>query len=187
MKFLSLIFLMLFFGCQPKEDKPELDFVKIDIFSVQSGKALSIIIDFDSNTLIFDNYGQMPNYPSEGEPIDFNLFNSELPLDFEFFKLDHDEVSSLKTHINNDFLSSIKESNNSYNNTKQDDFIRFEGLMFQFKTVSNKFEVFSTKNYIILSNKENNRILLETLNFIKKNTKSNKNKEYINFISTYLE
>ena len=37
MKFLSLIFLMLFFGCQPKEDKPELDFVKIEIYPYLAG------------------------------------------------------------------------------------------------------------------------------------------------------
>ena len=187
MKFFSLIFLILLIGCEPKEEKPELDFVKMDIFSVQTGKALSIIIDFERNILVFDNYGQMPNYPIEGEAIDFNIFNSELPLDFENIQLQLEDINMLKKSINSDFLLSIIDNNNLYKKTHQDNFIRFEGLMYQLKIVPNGKKNFSTKNYIILSNKNSDQSILNVLNIIQKNSKSDKNKQYINFISHYLE
>src|SRR5690606_227490 len=120
---------------EPKEEKPELDFVKMDIFSGQTGKALSIIIDFERNILVFDNYGQMPNYPIEGEAIDFNNFNSELPLDFEYIQLQLEDINMLKKSINSDFLSSIISNNNLYKKTDKDNFIGLESLMYHFKNV----------------------------------------------------
>jgi len=187
MKYFHLLIIICLFGCSPKEKQPELDYVKMDIFSVQTGKALSIIIDFERNILVFDNYGQMPNYPVEGEPIDFNIFNSELPLDFEYIQLQIEDINMLKKSINSDFLLSIIKNNNLYNKTHQDNFIRFEGLMYQLKIVPNGKKIFSTKNYIILSNKNSDQSILNVLNIIQKNSKSDKNKQYINFISHYLE
>lgn len=187
MKFLNLVFLLLLISCQHKQEEPELDFVKMDIFSVQTGNALSIIIDFHNNSLVFDNYGQIPNYPVEGDPVNFTIFNSELPLDFEYIQLDIEDIDILKKSINTNFLLSIIENNNLYSKTHRNDFIRFEGLMYQFKIVPHNKEIFSTKNYIILSNKNSDESILKVLNVIKKKSTSDKNKKYINFIIYYLE
>jgi len=45
MKFLSLIFLILLIGCEPKEDKPELDYVKMEMFPSLGGPPSNISID----------------------------------------------------------------------------------------------------------------------------------------------
>ena len=186
MKYTVLILLMILSACQNNDKEPELDFVKIDIFSVQSSIACSVMIDFENNKLIFDSYGQMPNYPSEGDPIDFNLFNSELPIDFQYFKLNKDEIYTLKKSFNYKFLKAVEGNNEIYIQSKNDSFIGFEGLMYQFKILSNNNN-FTTKNYIILSNKDLHLKILEILNTIEKKSNSNKNKKYINFISQYIE
>lgn len=186
MKYLSLLLLLILSACQSKEDELALDFVKIEIYSVQTSVACSAIIDFNSNTLIFDNYGQMPNYPEEGDIVDFNLFNSELPLDFEYFKLNKDEINTLKKSLNYKFLKSVKENNEIYIKSTNNDFIAFEGLMYQFKILTNN-NIFTTKNYIILSNEDLDQKISHILSTAKKKSNSNKNKKYINFISNYLQ
>ena len=185
-KHLALLLLLILSACQSKEDELALDFVKIDIYSVQTSVACSFIIDFNSNTLIFDNYGQMPNYPEEGDIVDSNLFNSELPLDFEYFKLNKDEINTLKKSLNYKFLKSVKENNDLYIKSTNNDFIAFEGLMYQFKIQTNN-NIFTTKNYIILSNEDLDQKISHILSTAKKKSNSNKNKKYINFISNYLQ
>lgn len=56
---------MLFFGCQPKEDKPELDFVKIDVFSGRHHIPSSITIDFKSKSISFSDLSQMTIIPED--------------------------------------------------------------------------------------------------------------------------
>lgn len=54
MKFFSLIlFLLLLIGCEPKEDKPELDFVNIEMFPALGGSPSNIRVDLKNKLLIF--------------------------------------------------------------------------------------------------------------------------------------
>jgi len=65
MKFLSLLFLILLIGCKPKEDKPELDFVKIEIYPYLAGYPSEIYIDLKNKLIRFSSLQYLSVYEKD--------------------------------------------------------------------------------------------------------------------------
>lgn len=185
MKFFSLIFLMLLIGCEPKETKPELDFVKIDMDPYLGKCPVNIYIDFKNRTLVFSELQYMAVFEKECDTA-YTYESTEKSVDFLRINLNDEEYHLLKSEFNNNFLESIKKNNQSLlDNPKKYDGIRFDGIVFELDIVKDN-QVFSTDNYLILE-KEDHFKILEVLKVVKKHTKSKDNKEYINYLSFYLE
>src|SRR5690606_21191793 len=123
MKFLSLLFLILLIGCEPKEDKPELDFVKIDIFSGQHHIPSSITIDFKSKSISFSDLTQMTIIP-EDCACAFEILKPSV--DFEYIKLNETEFKDIKVLFSKHFVSDIQKFNAEYLKNKNSDDYRFD-------------------------------------------------------------
>ena len=93
MKFFSLLFLMLLIGCKPKEDKPELDFVNIEILPLLGGPPSNLKIDLSKRVMIFSNLQHMG---SIDENCNDYYEKIELPTEFIYIDLSNEEMKSLK-------------------------------------------------------------------------------------------
>ena len=185
MKFLSLIFLTLLISCQPKEDKPELDFVKIDMDPYLGKCPINIYIDFKNRTLVFGELQYMAVFEKECDTV-YTYQSTGRSVDFLRINLNDEEYHLLKSEFNNNFLESIKKNNQSLlDNPKKYEGIRFDGIVFELDIIKDD-KAFSTDNYLILE-KEDHFKILEVLKVVKKHTKSTNNKEYIDYLSFYLE
>ena len=106
-------------------------------------------------------------------------------LDFINIDLTEDEIKSLNSSFNNDFLNSIKLSNQNYTtNLDKNHIDKFDGILYEIDIIK-KQQIFSTDNYLNLEKNELDKIA-KVINIIKKHTKSEKNKEYIEYISRSL-
>lgn len=179
MKFLSLIFLILLIGCEPKEDKPELDFVNIEIFPLLGGPPSNLKIDLSKRVMIFSNLQHMG---SIDENCNDYYEKIELPIEFIYIDLSKEEMKSLKSVLNKDFLNEVKKANQSA--VKKEFKGIFDGILFEFDILSND-TIFSSDDLLILRADEETKIynLLKILN---KHTKSEWNKKYIDNLSFYL-
>lgn len=183
MKFLSLIFLMLFFGCQPKEDKPELDFVKIEIYPYLAGYPSEIHIDLKNKLIRFSSLQYLSVFEKECD--EHFQYEKIEELDFVHIDLNDKEINTLKFHLDNNFLNSIKQTNQDLlNNPDKYQGILFDGIIYEIDIIKEN-QIFSTDNYLILEKNDIDRIS-EVLKIIKKHTKSKKNKDYLEDISRYL-
>lgn len=184
MKFFSLIFLILLIGCEPKEDKPELDFVKIEIYPYLAGYPSEIYIDLKNKLIRFSSLQYLSVFEKEcDEHFEYEKIEE---LDFVHIDLNDEEINTLKFHLNNTFLNSIKQTNQGLlNDPDKYQGIRFDGIMYEIDVIKEN-QIFSTDNYLILERSDLDRIG-EIFKIIKKHTKSKKNLEYIENISFHLE
>jgi len=179
MKFFSLIFLMLLIGCEPKDDKPELDFVKIDILPILHHIPSSITIDFKSKSISFSDLTQMSIIP-EDCACAFEILKPSV--DFEYIKLNENEFKDIKVLLGKNFVSDIKKFNADYTTDKKSSsYLYGEGKRYRinFATDSTKF---ATDDFLILDG-HNERKIYEVLKIIKKHTNSTNNKKYIKYLS----
>jgi len=185
MKYFLLFISILLFGCQPKEDKPELDFVKIEIFPYLGGDPSNVYIDLKNKLLTFSSLQLLCVFEKECDE-SYEYQESEKPLDFVYINLNDGEMNILKSNFNNNFLNSIRENNQSLiDDPEKYEGIIFDGIIFEIDIVKEN-EIFSTDNYLILERKDEVKIY-EVLKIIKKHTDSEFNKKYIDNISFYLE
>ena len=174
MKFFSLIFLILLIGCEPKEDKPELDFVKMEIFP-GSLPPSTINLDLKNKLLVFNNHTYM-NFINENGEADFDIIKRDV--EFLYIELNDDETSKIKSSINQIFLDSIiKNNKESIENSDKYFGIINDGISVKIDIVHNK-KVFSSDNYLILNHSELLKIN-EVFKIIKDHAKSNENKKYL--------
>lgn len=184
MKFFSLLFLILLIGCEPKEDKLELDFVKIEIYPYLAGYPSEIHIDLKNKLIRFSSLQYLSVYEKEcDEHFEYEKIEE---LDFVHIDLNDEEINTLKFHLNNNFLNSIKQTNQDLlNNPDKYKGIRFDGIMYEIDVIKEN-QIFSTDNYLILERSDLDK-LGEIFKIIKKHTTSKKNLEYIENISFHLE
>lgn len=179
MKFLSLIFLILFIGCEPKEDKPELDFVKIDILPILHHIPSSITIDFKSKSISFSDLTQMSIIP-EDCACAFEILKPSV--NFEYIKLNENEFKDIKVLLGKNFVSDIKKFNTAYTTDKNSSsYLYGEGKRFRINYAKDS-TTFATDDFLILDS-PNERKIYEVLKIIKKRTKSTNNKKYIEYFS----
>ena len=106
-------------------------------------------------------------------------------LDFVHIDLNDKEINTLKFHLDNNFLNSIKQTNQDLlNNPDKYQGILFDGIIYEIDIIKEN-QIFSTDNYLIVEKNDIDRIS-EVLKIIKKHTKSKKNKDYLEDISRYL-
>ncbi|SFN81431.1 hypothetical protein SAMN05421741_11175 [Paenimyroides ummariense] len=177
MKFFSLIFLMLLIGCEPKETKPELDFVKIDIFSGQLHIPSSITVDFKSKSITFSDLSQMTVIP-EDCACAFEILKPSV--DFEYVKLNENEFKDIKVLFGKQFVSDIQKFNTEYlKNINSDDYIFDEGKRYRVNFAKDSTK-FATDDFLILDS-DNELKIYEIMRILKKHTKSTNNKKYIEY------
>lgn len=177
MKFFSLLFLMLLIGCEPKEDKPELDFVKIDIFSGQHHIPSSITIDFKSKSISFSDLTQMTIIP-EDCACAFEILKPSV--DFEYIKLNETEFKEIKVILGKNFISDIQKLNTEYLKDRSN-YLYDEGKRFRISFAKDSTK-FATEDFLILD-PHNELKIYEIMKLIKKHTKSTNNKKYIEHFS----
>lgn len=182
MKYLSLLLLLILSACQPKEEKPELDYVRIEMFPFLGGPPSNINIDLKNNLITFSNLQQLSllNEDCEQEFSKIQKF-----VEFVYIDLNDKEINTLKSVLDTNFYNSITHSNQELiNNPKLYDGIRFDGICFEIDIVKDG-QVFSTTDYLILEREVAVKIY-EVLKIIKKHTNSIENKEYIDNLSFFL-
>lgn len=174
---------MLLIGCEPKETKPELDFVKIEIYPYLAGYPSEIYIDLKNKLIRFSSLQYLSVFEKEcDEHFEYEKIEE---LDFVHIDLNDEEMNTLKFHLNNTFLNSIKQTNQGLlNDPDKYQGIKFDGIMYEIDIIKEN-QIFSTDNYLILEKNDIDKIS-EALNIIIKHTKSKKNKEYLERISRYL-
>ncbi len=177
MKFLSLIFLTLLISCQPKEDKPELDFVKIDIFSGQHHIPSSITVDFKSKSITLSDLSQMTVIP-EDCACAFEILKPSV--NFEYIKLNETEFKDIKIILGKNFISDIQKLNTEYLKDISN-YLYDEGKRFRISFAKDSTK-FATEDFLIL-NPDNELKIYEIMKIIKKHTKSTDNKKYIEHFS----
>lgn len=183
MKYFNLLFLMLLISCQPKEDKPELDYVNIEMFPALGGPPSNIRVDLKNNIITFSNLQHIGTYSENCEEV---MNKIQRPVEFLHINLNEEEIKIITSEFNNAFFESIMKSNQELlDNPELYDGIRNDGVIFEVDFVKND-NVFSTDNYLILEKVDNNKIL-EILKIIKKHTTLKTNKDYIQNISFFLE
>lgn len=179
MKFFSLLFLILLIGCEPKEDKPELDFVKIDILAIQHHIPSSITIDFKSRSISFSDLTQMSIMPKDCSYI-FEILKPSV--DFEYIKLNETEFKDIKVLFGKHFVSDIQKFNTEYlKNKNSDDYIFGEGKRYRINFAKDSTKI-ATDDFLILD-VHNQRKIYELLKIIRKHTKSTNNINYIEYFS----
>ena len=174
MKYFLLLFSMILFGCKKKENKPELDYVKIDIYPMQYHIPSSITIDFKSRIVTFSDLAQLQIIPEDCGFISDKL---EPNVEFNLLHMNEDEFNELRTIINMNFLNSIKQLNYSE--------FYDEGTMFRV-SISKNNKIYATEKFLNFEQISDKRKIFEVLKIIKKHTNSEFNKKYIEDISRYL-
>ena len=179
MKYFFLLFSFILLGCTKKDLEPELDFVKIDIFSDQHHIPSSITVDFKSKSITFSDLSQMTVIP-EDCAYAFEILKPSV--NFEFIKLNETEFKDLKVILGKNFISDIQKFNTEYlKNNNLDDYIFEEGKSYRINFAKDS-TTFSTDDFLILDS-HNERKIYEVLKIIKKHTKSTNNKKYIEYFS----
>jgi len=177
MKFLCLLFLMLLIGCEPKEDKPVLDYVKIDIFSGQHHIPSSITVDFKSKSITFSDLSQMTIIP-EDCACAFEILKPSVS--FEYIKLNETEFKDIKVILGKNFISDIQKLNTKYLKDRSN-YLYDEGKRFRISFAKDS-TTFATDDFLILD-PHNELKIFEIMKIIKKHTKSTNNKKYIEHFS----
>lgn len=179
MKFLSLLFLILLIGCEPKEDKPELDFVKIDILCGQHHIPSSITIDFKSKVISLSDLTQM-SIISEDCSYIFEIIKPSV--DFEYIQLNETEFNDIKILFGKIFISDIEKFNTNYIEEKNSsNYLYGEGKRYRINFAKDSIK-FATDDFLILDG-HNELKIYEILKIIKKHTKSTNNIKYIEYFS----
>ena len=183
MKFFRILFLILLMGCQPKENKPELDFVNIEMFPALGGPPSNIRVDLKNKLLIFSNLQHISTY---NENCEEEINKITQPVEFVYINLNEEEIKIVNSNLNNVFFESVVKSNQELlDNPNLYDKMRFDGVRFEIDFVQEN-KIFSTDDYLILE-KEDNIKILEILKIVRNHTTQPINKEYIKNLSFYLE
>ncbi|WLD23012.1 hypothetical protein NU10_09825 [Flavobacterium dauae] len=183
MRYFYLLIIVCALGCQPKEDKPELDFVNIEMFPALGGPPSNIRVDLKNKLLIFSNLQHIGTY---NENCEEEMNKITRPVEFVYINLNEEELKIVNTNLNNDFLKSVMKSNQDLiDNPKLYDDIRYDGVVFEIDFVKEN-KVFSTDEYLILEREDNIKIL-QILRIIQKHSTLKINKDYIENVSFYLE
>ena len=129
MKLFVFVLLLLIISCQPKQEEPELDYVKIDIFPGQIHIPSSITIDFKSKTLSFTDLTQMVTIPEDCACAFEKL---EPSVDFEYIKLNEYEFNDVKVLCGKNFTIDIKKFKDDYIKSKNSsDYLYGEGTRYR--------------------------------------------------------
>lgn len=182
MRYLYFIIFIFLFGCSKQEPKPELDYVRIEIYPAFYYPS-EIQIDLKNKFIKFSSLQYLTVYENQCDTLfEYDKIES---LDFINIDLTEDEIKTLNSSFNNDFLNSIKLTNQNYTtNLDKNHIEKFDGILFEIDIIKQK-QIFSTDNYLSLEKNELDKIA-KVINIIKENTKSEKNKEYIEYISRSL-
>lgn len=183
MKLFYLLIIVCVLGCQPKEDKPELDFVNIEMFPALGGPPSNIQADLKNKLLIFSNLQHIGTY---NENCEEEMNKITRPVEFVYINLNEEEIRIINSNFNNVFFKSVIKSNQELlDNPDLYENIRFDGVSFEIDFVKEN-KIFSTDDYLILEKEDNNRIL-QILKIIQKHSTLKINKDYIENVSFYLE
>src|SRR5690606_801159 len=175
MKYTVLILLMILSACQNNDKEPELDFIKVEIYPYLGGYPSEIYIDLKNKSVRFSSLQYLSVYEKECD--EHFKYEKIEELDFIHIDLSDQEMNTLKFNLDNNFLNSIKQTNQDLlNNPDKYQGIRFDGVIYEVDIIKEN-QIFSTDNYLILEKNDVDRIS-EVLKIIKKHTKSKKNKEY---------
>lgn len=174
MKYFLLFISILLFGCNSKEEQPELDYVKIDIYPILYYIPSSITIDLKSRIITFSDLSQLQIIPEDCGFISDKL---EPNVEFNFIRLNEEEFNDLRKILNINFLNSVKK------NTYPD--LYDEGIRFRI-SIANNDKIYATGKFLKFEQSLDKRKIFEVLKIIKKHTNSEFNKKYINDISRYL-
>lgn len=180
MKILNLLLLFFLFSCQSKQQtKPELDYVKMEIFPGALPPS-TINLDLKNKLIVFNNHKYL-NFINENGEADFDLIKRDV--EFLYLELIDEEIDIINSSFNQKFLDSII-SNNNKSITNPDDYFGIinDGISVKFDIVQN-INVFSSDNYLILN--DNELLILDKLfKIIRKHTKSEENKKHLEYISS---
>lgn len=183
MKFLSLLFLILLIGCEPRENKPELDFVNISLFPALLMPS-DITINFESRTVTFTHTSEclsLKNNCDENMIIDYGKMRGN---EFIFFKMNEEEFLKVSTIINSSFANSVKENNQKMLSQGDIYYASEDGFYFEFNIVENNF-IISTDNRLTISREDEIKIN-SLLKIISNHSKETQTKSYIDKLSFYL-
>ena len=174
---------MLLIGCEPKEDNPELDFVKIDILPILHHIPSSITIDFKSRSISFSDLTQMSIIP-EDCACAFEILKPSV--DFEYIILNENEFKDIKVLLGKNFISDIKKFNTDYATDKNSSsYLYGEGNRFRINFAKDSTK-FATEDFLILDG-HNELKIYEILKIVRNHTTQPINKEYIKNLSFHLE
>ncbi|WKW46657.1 hypothetical protein P3875_00835 [Myroides sp. JBRI-B21084] len=183
MKFFKILILILFIGCDSKETKTEMNFLKIDIISGQLHIPSSITVDFKSKSISFSDLTQMTIIP-EDCACAFEILKSSV--EFEYIKFNEKDFNEINILFDKNFISDIKKFNSNYSKDKNTPKYLFgEGKRYRIN-FANDSTKFSTDDFLILDYHNQHKIY-EVLKIIKKHTISTNNKKYINHLSFEFE
>lgn len=183
MRYLYFLFFISLFGCSEKELKPELDYVRIEIYPYFEYPS-EIQIDLKNKFIRFSSLQHLTVYEKQCDSIfEYEKIES---LDFINIDLSEDEFNSLNFIFNLDFKNSINQTNQDLlENPNKYEGDRIDGIIYEVDII-NQNQIFSTDNYLLLEKNDKDKIR-KVLNIIKKYTQSEKNDKYIERISFHLE
>lgn len=157
--------------------------MKIEIYPYLAGYPSEIHIDLKNKLIRFSSLQYLSVFEKECD--EHFQYEKIEELDFVHIDLNDKEINTLKFHLDNNFLNSIKQTNQDLlNNPDKYQGILFDGIIYEIDIIKEN-QIFSTDNYLILEKNDIDRIS-EVLKIIKKHTKSKKNKDYLEDISRYL-
>lgn len=183
MKYLSLFFLFFLISCQTKEEKSELDYVKIEMFPYLGGPPSTITVDLKNNLITFANLQQIGTYNENCEE-EMNKIGREV--EFVYITLNEEEIKIINEALNDDFLDSVMKSNKELlDNPNLYDGILYDGVVFELDIVKEN-KVHSTDDYLILEEDSETKIAA-ILKIINKHVKLKINKSYIEHILFFVD
>jgi len=153
--------------------------MKIDIFPTFTSPS-TINIDLKNKIITFSHVPHS-NFINENCEEEFKLIKRTT--EFTHIELKDEEINIINSSFNQKFLDSII-SNNKKSITNPVDYFGIinDGISVKFDIVQN-INVFSSDNYLILNNNE--LLILDKLfKIIRKHTKSEGNKKYLEYISS---
>lgn len=180
MRYLYFIIFIFLIGCSKQEPKPELDYVRIEMFPSMQFPPATLEIDLIKKTLIFSGLQQVNSIDAECNDY---YEKTEKSLDFVFIDLNEEEINKIETVLNNKFFNNVKQLNKLA--IKNETIEQFDGIYFEFDFLKNN-QTYSTEDLIILNESEANKVF-EILKILKEHQKSEINKKYIERISFHLE
>lgn len=180
MRYLFIIFLISLIACSKKDLKPELDYVRIEMFPMLLQPPATLEIDLIKKTLIFSGLQQMGSIDAECNDY---YEKTERPLAFVYINLNEEELNKIEKILTNKFFNDVKDINELTIKNKSDS--EFDGIYFEFDFLKNN-QIYSTEDLLILNEPEAYKVF-ELLKILKEHQTSEINKKYIERISFYLE
>ncbi|WP_177763494.1 hypothetical protein [Flavobacterium sp. I3-2] len=180
MRYLYFLIFITLFGCSKKEVKPDLDYVRIEMFPAMQFSPATLEIDLIKKTFIFSGLQQISSIDAECNDY---YEKTEKPLDFVYIDLNEEEINKIETVLNNKFFNDVKQINELVIKNKTIE--QFDGIYFEFDILKNN-QTYSTEDLLILNESEEKKVF-ELLKILKEHQNSEVNNKYIEKISFYLE